>query len=245
MSEVKKAKVSVDKRLRKVISGKRYLEHKKFLQRINRRLKAKGEPRAKGRKPVGKTKVVATEPKRRFPRRYVTQQGKTKLRLRKTKCYSDHVRRFRSSLVPGTVLILLAGPHKGKRVILLKNLRSGLLLVTGPFKYNGVPMRRVNQRYVIATCTRIDLSKLEIPKRVTDEYFRRVDLKDNKESAEKFLVEETKKYTVSDERKEDQKLVDQQVTAAIRSHPESKLLHGYLRSLFSLGKRDYPHRMIF
>lgn len=53
-------------------------------------------------------------------------------------------------------------------------------------------MRRVNQRYVIATCTRIDLSKLEIPKRVTDEYFRRVDLKDNKESAEKFLVEETK-----------------------------------------------------
>ncbi|VDP86133.1 unnamed protein product [Echinostoma caproni] len=216
MSEVEEAKVGVEKALkRRKISGKRFLEHKKFLQRINRRLKAKGEPRAKGRKPVGKSKTVETQPKRRFPRSYVVQQGKSKLRLRKTKCYSDHIRRIRPTLVPG------------------------------PFKYNGVPMRRVNQRYVIATATRVDLSKVEIPKRVNDEYFRRMDLKEHKEPTEKFLVEETKKYSVSDERKEDQKIVDKQVTAAIKNHPESKLLHAYLRSLFSLGKRDYPHRMIF
>ncbi|TPP65090.1 Ribosomal protein RPL6 [Fasciola gigantica] len=246
MSEVEAAKTGVDRVLkRRKVSGKRFLEHKKFLQRVNRRLKAKGEPRAKGRKPTGKSGVQEAEPKRRFPRSYVTQQGKTKLRLRKTKCFADHVRRIRPSLIPGTVLILLAGPHKGKRVVLLNTLRSGLLLVTGPFKYNGVPMRRVNQRYVIATSTHIDLSKLEIPKRVNDEYFRRSDLKEHKESTEKFLVEEVKKYTVSDERKEDQKLVDQQVAAAIKNHPDSKLLHGYLRSLFSLGKRDYPHRMVF
>merc|ERR1711881_534605 len=52
---------------------------------------------------------------------------------------------------------------------------SWLLLVTGPFKINGVPMRRVNQKYVIATSTKIDFSAA-IPDRVNDEYFSRIEL---------------------------------------------------------------------
>jgi len=35
------------------------------------------------------------------------------------------------------------------------------LLVTGPFKINGVPIRRVNSRYVIATKTKVDITGLD------------------------------------------------------------------------------------
>lgn len=36
-----------------------------------------------------------------------------------------------------------------------------MLLVTGPFKVNGVPLRRVNARYVIATSLNVGLEGLD------------------------------------------------------------------------------------
>jgi len=42
---------------------------------------------------------------------------------------------------------------------------------------NGCPLRRINQIYVIATKTKLDISAVKLPERVNDEYFRRKELK--------------------------------------------------------------------
>merc|ERR1711988_302918 len=75
---------------------------------------------------------------------------------------------------PGVVAIVLAGVHKGKHVVVLKQLASGLLLITGPRAVNGCPLRRINQRLIIATKTKIDVSGVKVPDSINDQYFARV-----------------------------------------------------------------------
>ena len=154
-------------------------------------------------------------------------------------------------IAAGQVLILLSGRFRGRRVVFLKQLASGLLLVTGPYAVNGVPLRRVNQAYVIATSASIDAGsakKLEpITKTITDEFFARKDKADAKKnlrkhkSLEDFLkLQSEAKKEVTAERKAKQAEVD----AAITLKPEM-VLSKYLHARFSLSKGSKPHAMSF
>merc|ERR1719398_219398 len=103
--------------------------------------------------------------------------------------------KLRASITEGTVLIMLAGRFKGQRVVFLKQLESGLLLITGPYKLNGVPLRRVPQSYVIATQTNVDLAGVAVPAEVNDALFKKPKTA-NKKDEDGFYGDGKKENTI-------------------------------------------------
>ncbi|KNC51037.1 uncharacterized protein AMSG_07015 [Thecamonas trahens ATCC 50062] len=154
---------------------------------------------------------------------------------------------LRKSITKGTVLILLAGRHVGKRVIFLKQLPSGLLLVTGPYHINGVPLRRVDQAYVIATSTKVDLKGVSLPDDFSEELVCRPKAKTVGGKSEKAFFATKKKGRhafpkPTDARIAASKAVDAQVLERVNKVP---YLKEYLARGFSLDNGDYPHLMQF
>jgi len=205
--------------------------------------KKKRSPALK-KKPVGgerngKERLVRAK---RFPRYYPTEERPKKFSV-KRKTFSSHTRRFRSTLTPGTVVILVAGKHAGKRAVVVKHLSSGLLLVTGPHKLNGISLRRVNQIYVIGTSTKIDLSSAKFDN-LDDKVFKRV--RPAKKNAEKDIFDAKKeKPQLSEERRQLQRTTDAAVLNAIKANADSRLLRRYLKSRFQLWNGVLPHKMKF
>merc|ERR1711983_479165 len=138
--------------------------------------------------------------------------------------FSKHKRSVRSSLSDGTVAIVLAGVHKGKRVIVLKSLDTGLLL---------------------ATSTKVDVSGVKVPASINDKYFARI--KAEKSAKKEGDIFDAKKegYKPSEQRKKDQAEIDKQVLAAVKAHKEGQALKQYLKAPFALSKGQFPHKMAF
>ncbi|KAI3956158.1 hypothetical protein MKW92_021567 [Papaver armeniacum] len=147
------------------------------------------------------------------------------------------------NITPGTVLIILAGRFNGKRVVFLKQLPFGLLLVTGPFKVNGVPLRRVNQAYVIGTSTKVDISGVNTDK-FDDKYFSKPTEKKKKKKSEGefFESEEKEKNNLPQDKKDDQKTLDASLLKAIEGVADLKT---YLAARFSLKSGMKPHELVF
>lgn len=61
--------------------------------------------------------------------------------------------------------------------------------VSGPFKINGVPLRRVNQSYLIATSTRVDIAGCSVDK-FDDKYFAKQVAKKKKKGEGEFFEAE-------------------------------------------------------
>jgi len=144
----------------------------------------------------------------------------------------------RKGVEPGRVLILLAGRFRGKRVVCLKQLASGLLAVTGPYKVNGVPVRRVNQVYTMTTSTKVTIGNTAA---VTDESFKR-ESAGRRTRSQRFFAEKAPTRSVTDARKKLQKDVDAPILAGLK---KDAMTRKYLGARFSLGGADAPHAMKF
>eukprot|EP01063_Lacrimia_lanifica_P025911 TRINITY_DN33_c0_g2_i1.p1 TRINITY_DN33_c0_g2~~TRINITY_DN33_c0_g2_i1.p1 ORF type:complete len:160 (+),score=81.10 TRINITY_DN33_c0_g2_i1:60-539(+) len=145
-----------------------------------------------------------------------------------------------NGLKVGTVLILLAGRFRGRRVVLVARDAKGALIVTGPYKVNGVPIRRVDPAYVIATSTQIDLGKLDTSA-ITKDFFARAKA-DKKKGEEAFFKKGEGKTELPESKKKAQATVDDQILKAVSKNAD---MAKYLAATFTLRDRDVPHAMKF
>ena len=111
---------------------------------------------------------------------------------------------------------------------------------TGPFSVNGVPLRRVNQAYVISTECKVNVSGANVEK-LSDSDFTKTKKSKGKKSEADFMAQGAATGPiVTDERKALQASVDKAIESAI-----SETEKAYLKSMFSLSKNDKPHAMKF
>jgi large subunit ribosomal protein L6e len=191
-----------------------------------------------GKWPVTAKAVKAAEPAAKAPKFYPAEDAPRPLHKKKTR---GGAAGLRASITPGTVLILLAGRFKGKRVVFLKQLPSGLLLITGPYSVNGVPARRVNAAFVIATSTRVAVEGVNTDV-YTDAFFAKP-AKDRSKSASAeafFAAPGAEKKELPAGYVAAQAALD----AALKGKMSEETL-GYLNTRFALRAGDKPHAMRF
>lgn len=108
----------------------------------------------------------------------------------------------------------------------------------GPYAVNGVPLRRVNQAFVIATSTVVDISKVKLPATVNDSFFTAEKKAARAEHKKAFFEVAAETVALPEEKKAIQKAVDDAI--AVKADQKA-----YLKAAFSLSKGDKPHAMAF
>jgi large subunit ribosomal protein L6e len=185
-----------------------------------------------------KTKLAADSQKMTNPNKYLNNLVAKKDFKRPNKTPKKTV--LRKDIQAGQILILLSGRFRGRRVVFLRQLSSGLLLVTGPYKVNGVPLKRVNQAYTIATNTKVNVSSaLSLVEKLDEKTFFAI----NDVERKSFFEDSAEKSKrVPEERKTLQKNVDTKVMEVVKSTPHMK---HYLANRFALKNGDRPHSMVY
>ncbi|KAF0989955.1 hypothetical protein HZS_7067 [Henneguya salminicola] len=209
-------------------------EKSQEIKLAGRALKRSLKVKQKKEKSVGKKK----HQRRYYPVDDVRKRSNPKIKHKPAK--------LKVNIKPGSILILVSTKYRGKRVVFLKQLVSGLLLVVGPYGINGVPLCRVDQCHVITTSTHLDISGVEIPERIDDNYFRHKKLekkKQKKEKNEEIFVDKVEESTKPPQQHiEDAKEIERQLKMSISSIPTMKT---YLSTPFSLSHGQYPHELVF
>jgi len=157
--------------------------------------------------------------------------------------------KLRKSLTPGTIGILLRGNHRAKRVVFIRQVDCGLLLVCNPL--TGCPPRTIDHKYFLATKMKLDVSGIKVPEEMTHTYFH------NKKAENRAFQKALKKSSIlggdkpvrkakelTPEKMAINKKLADQVADLIKAHPDPIFVR-YMKALFKLGPRDYPHRMLF
>lgn len=194
---------------------------------------------SKGVQTLGRSQSYSKSGKWRFAKKGA--EGKPVAKAvstgKKVKSTSTRIAKLKRGLVPGSVVIILAGRFQGKRVVVLKQLaQSGLLLVTGPFEVNGVPIRRVNQSYCIVTSQVVSLDGVDVSK-IDDAHFKRIG---NDVNTKQPKPDQYEAWLSA--RKQVQKQVD---SALLKNIASTASLKEYLGARFSLQNGQFPHLMKF
>ncbi|ANQ09631.1 Uncharacterized protein PCOAH_00042030 [Plasmodium coatneyi] len=173
--------------------------------------------------------------------------------------------KIRKSIEVGKVAIILSGKHMGKRCIITKVLPSGLLAVVGPYEVNGVPLKRVNPRYVVVTSTNI--FKFENMAGLKDEFIKLAEQIEDSSFVKSLEIKKKQKKLLSKKNeslfmndvitkikelmKEDPKMqklqkIQKQIDTLLKDEiTKNKIFAEYLKSKFTLRNDMALHKMKF
>ncbi|GAB67680.1 60S ribosomal protein L6 [Plasmodium cynomolgi strain B] len=221
--------------------------------------KAAGEETVKYYRVKGKKKIlIPIKAKKTIAKKYYGRK------LASKKKYMVQGK-MRKSIEVGKVAIILSGRHMGKRCIITKILPSGLLAVVGPYEVNGVPLKRVNPRYVVVTSTNI--FKFENMAGLKDEFVKLAEQIEDSSFVKSLEIKKKQKKLLSKKNeslfmndvitkikelmKEDPKVqklqkIQKEIDTLLKDEiAKNKIFAEYLKSKFTLRNDMSLHKMKF